>query len=107
MSNIDALSDFVEHNGVKRDPFGRCRFDADVTIRAGGRGGAETLPARVSFASGDTDQLYIENGSVLKAGEVPLSYRTDFGDWRHKDGRLLVSGRYKSFDYETEVMVAV
>lgn len=106
MSNGAALHDFVEFHDLDRDSFGRCRFTADVTIRAGGRGGAETMPARISFASGDREQLSLEGGSVLKPGEVPLGYSIDYGEWSHEDGTLTISGSYRRmFDYVTEITV--
>ena len=69
-TNSIALSDFVEYHKLRRDPFGRCRFQADVTIMASGRGGVETLGATVSFHSGDTDQLTLDNSSVLEPGKT-------------------------------------
>ena len=49
--------------------------------RASGRGGAETLEIRISFASGDSEQLTIYSGAVLEAGKLPLSYKADLDTW--------------------------
>lgn len=108
LANIMALQEFSECARIPRDPYGRCAFDAAVIIRAGGRGGAETLRARISFDAGDREQLTLHEGSVLIAGELPLGYSTDFGEWSHEDGALIIRGNYRRlFDYTTEVRVAV
>lgn len=107
MNNYDALGSFVERNVLERDHLGRCWFKADVVIRAGGRGGAEMMPARISFASGDTDQLVLDGGSILVPGEMPLSYRTEYGDWSAVNDMLIIVGNYRGlFDYRTEISVA-
>lgn len=106
LANISALSDFVAFHNLRRDAFGRCWFTAYVVIKAGGRGGAETLKARISFASGDREQLVLDNGSVIEPGKLPLSYRTKFGIWRHQSGLLLIKGNYRrEFDYQTEITI--
>jgi len=104
MHNNIALSEFVEFNKIKRDDFGCCRFPADVVIRASGNGGAETVDARISFASGDQEQVVLKAAGSFVAGKVPLGYSTDFGKWTHQDGVLTIKGNYrKLFDYITEI----
>lgn len=106
MSNIQALSDFVSYCGIKRDAFGRCRFRADVEMRASGHGGVDVVDVTISFASGDREQLSLGEGSDFQAGQVPLGYSTDHGSWEHADGVLTIRGNYRGrFDYETEVRV--
>lgn len=107
MNNLGALLNFVEFNDIERDSFGRCYFDADVTIYASGNGGAESTEVRISFANGDPEQLTITEGGNFIAGQVPLGYKVSHGVWVHTNGILVVTGNYnRRFDYNTEVRLA-
>lgn len=107
INNMLALIKFIEENGLKRNPNGAGEFSAMLEINGGGIGGVDILTGYFRLDSGSSEQLSFPDSSFFEVGKHPLSYKTDYGEWKCVDGVLSIEGHYKNYDYIATIQVDV
>ena len=101
MENTLALNAFLNANDLEPDGLARTRFTATVTVR--GFGVMEETQVTARGHSGDNEQIKIDETGDLIAGQVPLGYSTEFGDWVCSGKELHITGVYKNKSYTTKI----
>ena len=94
--NTTATMEFVSANSLEKDDFGRGCFAARVSISSGSTNLTTQTTGRFSFANDFEDRITLEETSSLVAGEVPLGFNHQYGQWRCVGSTLLIDGNYRS-----------
>jgi hypothetical protein len=90
--NWEALTNFVEHFGIKKDHSGLCRFDADVSFRSN-RDVDEFTHVYIDFHAGAISPVRFAEKGELNPVFVHTEFRPAFSTFIFENEELRIVGK--------------
>ncbi|SFI84266.1 hypothetical protein [Celeribacter neptunius] len=105
MTNGYALTTFLNDNHIEKDQFGRGNFPADVSLNSANPISAE-MTVHFDLFSDFSEHLTLEEVGGFIAGQTPIGFKRDFGEWVHSGKKLTISGNYPATGpYTVEILL--